>query len=183
MYLEYADIYSEQQNRILELGIKNDIDVSRVKNPGISVHLMECLILAESKGYDLNILELAKIQDLSITYTQCLQELLRNNFDISKLIDMDTYGSFIPYNDRQILTICDGLLEGFDLYYFKNINLEFYQMREVIEGLKVNRDDNNYMDMYGRYKQSKIKKFIKSIIYNTTTVMINIIKKNYRLGE
>ena len=71
-----------------------------------------------------------------------MQELLRNNFDISKLIDMDTYGSFIPYNDRQILTICDGLLEGFDLYYFKNINLEFYQMREVIEGLKVNRDDN-----------------------------------------
>jgi hypothetical protein len=129
-------VYSDQQKDALRNAITNNIEVGDIKNPGIPLNLMETYIELRSYGYDIEFLEDHGIGLLSITYLDCLKELARNDIDIYQFIYCD---KFIPYDNRQILTITDGLLEGFDIRYFGNINLSNTEMREIIETLKKER--------------------------------------------
>lgn len=130
--LEFPEVYSTNQKRVLMYGISNNIEVGDIKNPGIPSALMEAFIECRAAGYDIEELEDCNIGSLSLTYLDCIRELVRHDIDIYQLIDN---GRFIDYDNRQILTITDGLLQGLNIKYFKNKDLSYDRMRIIINNL------------------------------------------------
>lgn len=132
LVLEHEMTYSDQQKVILRNAIENNVHVADIKNSGMPTNLMEAYIELRMYGYDIEYLEDHKLGLLSITYLDCIRELARNNIDIYQLI----YGDgFIPYTNRQILTVTDGLLKGLDLKLFGNIKYDCIEMRNIIDNI------------------------------------------------
>lgn len=129
-YLKNDYMYSDQQKDLLENAITNDIEIEDMKNPGMPTHVLEAYIELRKYGYNIEFLEDHKIANLSLVYLDCIKCLARNGIDVYQLI----YGDeFINYNDRQILTVTDGLLSGIDLHLFGKVTNTCIEMRNIID--------------------------------------------------
>ena len=134
MVLQSEELYSTNQKRALQYGVSNNIEISDIKNPGCPANLMEVYIECRAAGYDIEDLEDCGIGLLSLTYLDCIRELIHNGFDINNLI---SNGRFINFNNRQILTITDGIVNHPNVNYklLLHPELDWSKIRKIIQDI------------------------------------------------